>query len=87
MSSRQLTVADLVGRWVSDPLDAEGSQHFGQASLEFKPDGTLVYTSHGTATDERMFLTFRLQGDMLLTDQPSAPREEKTRCSIRCSSS
>ena len=76
------TVADLVGRWVSDPLDAEGIEQFGRVSLEFRPEGTLVYISHGTASDEKMFLTFRLDGDVLVTDQPSAPREEQTRYSM-----
>ncbi len=76
-----MTVAvdpDLIGTWVSDPADAEGSHEFGRATIEFEPDGQLTYTVHTEGKDQKMFLTFRVDNGVLVTNQPSAPREERT---------
>jgi hypothetical protein len=68
----------LIGRWTSDPTDVEGIREFGRAHLEFFPDGTLIYTAVDESKQQKMFLTYRVEGGVLITDQPSAPREERT---------
>lgn len=72
----------LIGTWVSDPEDEEGIREFGRVTLEFEEDGQLTYTVHAPGKDQKMFLCFRVEGGHLVTDQPSAPREERTAYSI-----
>ncbi len=74
--------AALLGTWTSDPEDIEGHREFGRATLEFEEDGQLTYTVHAEGKDQKMFLTFRVEGGTLITDQPSSPREERTAYSI-----
>ena len=73
---------DLIGTWVSDPEDREGTQEFGRVTLVFEKDGELTYTVHAAGKDQKMFLTFRVEGEVIVTDQPSSPRQERTRFSV-----
>ena len=73
---------ELVGTWVSDPEDVDGIRELGRATLDFEDDGQLTYTVHAKDRDQKMFLTFRVEGKTLVTDQPSSPREERTAYSI-----
>lgn len=63
-----MTNNPLVGRWKSDDL-----------SMEFTPHGDLVYTTFesGQITG-RILLVYRIEGQSLVTDQLSSPREERT---------
>ncbi len=72
----------LVGRWVIDPSDSHAIEAFGQVSLDFREDGSLTYSTLQEGRIQTMFLTYRVVGDELLTDQPSAPRDEQTQFSI-----
>lgn len=72
----------LEGGWRSDPTDDRGLRAFGQVEMWFRTDGTLTYTVHKTEKDEVSRLIYRVEGDVLVTDQPSAPREERTRFRI-----
>jgi hypothetical protein len=67
----------LIGRWVSDPRDSSASLA-DSISFEFLDDGSLTYTVHGRAKDEVMLLRFHTDGENIVTDQASAPREERT---------
>jgi hypothetical protein len=49
-----------------------------EAVMEFAPEGRLTYTIPGPGTAAVMLLTYRVEGTILVTDQPSAPREERT---------
>jgi hypothetical protein len=52
-------------------------------TLEFSEDGSLTYTIHSDASDQSIFLRFRIEGDVIIIiDQPSAPREESTKYEI-----
>jgi len=62
--------------------DLVGVQELGRATLEFEDDGQLTYTLHAKESEQKMFLTFRVDGETLVTDQPSSPREERTAYSI-----
>lgn len=43
--------------------------------LEFLADGRLAYVVLSGGKTQGMRLTYRLDGDVLVTDQPSAPQE------------
>ena len=73
---------DLVGKWVSDPRDIESIQNYGLASLDFSEKGILVYTIFADGKRESIFLTYSIEGDVLVTDQPSAPKQERTKFSV-----
>ena len=48
--------------------------------MEFRGDGKLAYvvvTAEGKT--QTMRLIYRVEGDTLVTDQPSSPREERSR--------
>ena len=46
--------------------------------LEFKDDGHLNYEIRSSERRQIMLLTYRVDGDTIVTDQPSHPHEERT---------
>ena len=73
----------LVGKWRSDPDDEAAINEYGNVSLDFLPNGGLTYTVHTEGKRQVMLLTYRVEGEVLITDQPSDPKEERTRFKIR----
>jgi hypothetical protein len=71
-------VARLLGAWRTDPDDAWSLREYGDVSLRFEADGTLVHTIHLARKDQVMRLTYRVEQGLLITDQPSSPREHRT---------
>jgi exopolysaccharide biosynthesis protein len=69
----------LIGSWVTDPSDIELGKVSEKSRLEFTEDGQLIYTIIGEDKDQKIFLTFQVKNGVLITDQPSHPREEETR--------
>ena len=71
----------LIGCWrmtrATPPIDV------GECvEMEFELTGRLIY---GILEDGRwqvMLLTYRIEGDILVSNQPSAPREERARFAI-----
>jgi hypothetical protein len=78
----EMKKSDLIGKWISDPYDAETQKNYGRVSLEFTDDGHLNYTRHLDDRDQKIFLNYKLQGNTLVTDQPSSPSVEKTKISM-----
>ena len=74
--------ARLVGTWRTDPNDRWSLREYGEVSLRFERDGTLVYTVHLPTKEQIMRLTYRVDGNRLITDQPSSPREEQVEFSF-----
>ena len=68
----------LLGTWHSDPTDVAGTPSFGDVTLKFEEDGTLLYVVHENDRDQIMRLMFRVEPGFIVTDQPSHPRVEKT---------
>lgn len=66
----------LLGKWVSQLSDDHES--YEGATLEFKEGGWLDYTIHCAEKDQKIILTYRVEDNILITDQPSHPREERT---------
>lgn len=69
----------LLGVWLPDPGDGQIPREFENTSLEFKNGAQLDYVIHGTERVQKVFLEYRIEGDCLVTDQPSRRREEHTR--------
>ena len=69
----------LLGRWVSH-CEGEDPQYDGEnTTLEFKEDGCLNYTIRTLGKDQKIFLTYQVEGGVIITDQPSHPQKEYTR--------
>jgi len=83
--NRRMTneVNGLIGTWRTDPSDRGALHAFGDNTLDFRLDGTLVLTIHGAVKDEVVFLTYRIvDNEWLETDQPSRPRKERSRFAL-----
>ena len=68
----------LLGTWISDPQDTESIRRFGNVILHFTADGRLNYTLLVEEKVQRALLTYRVENNVLITNQPSDPREERT---------
>ena len=68
----------LIGRWTSDPDDTDSLSEFGRSTLVFGPDCKLVYIMHGEKKDDIVLLIYRVEAGIIITNQPSAPQEERT---------
>ena len=70
----------IVGTWVSDPEDVATGSANGRVTQSFHPDGSITFKIH-QASDVTavMLMTYVVDGNELVTDQPSAPREHRTR--------
>ena len=66
------TRAKLIGKW-SGVVAGEG------VGMDFLEDGRLAYTILTKKGTQIIRMTYRIDGEMLITDQPSHPREERTR--------
>lgn len=72
-----MTDSKLIGEWRSDPSDAWSLHEFGDVSLLFDAFGGLTYTIHLPKKTQVLRLTYRVEGSVLVTNQPSSPREER----------
>lgn len=69
----------LIGSWKSDTDDPSTRVNYGEVTMTFYGDGRLTYTVHSKEKDEVMRLVYKVTGDELVTDQPSAPAEHRTK--------
>jgi hypothetical protein len=72
----------LIGEWVIDLHDSNAVKKYGVVSMQFTEDGRLIYRNHLVGETKISLLSYRVQGDMLITNQPSMPREEVTKFEI-----
>jgi len=72
----------MEGLWKSDPNDIITQQHYGDVILEFKNNNQLIYTIHEEDKEQKTFMTYEVQGNFLITDQPSLPQKEQTEFSF-----
>ena len=68
----------LLGAWVVDRTDAKALAELGNVLLEFEEDGQLTYTIRCETKKQIILMRYKVEGDTIVTDQPSAPREERT---------
>jgi hypothetical protein len=73
-----MTETSLVGRWrLSDEKPGKFKQ-YGFHAMEFTPFGELIITTlDGDAIVGRMLLVYKVKGEILEIDQPSAPRIDR----------
>lgn len=70
----------ILGTWTTDPSDVRALEVYGPVVMHFGEDGTLVYAIvEGEGHSREMSLTYRIDGEDLVTNQPSAPREDRSR--------
>jgi transcriptional/translational regulatory protein YebC/TACO1 len=61
-------------------VKTEGSLETGDGvTMTFTSDGKLVYVIHQRQSDQIMNLVFSVDGDYIVTNQPSSPRPESTK--------
>jgi hypothetical protein len=72
---RRSTTGELLGTWRQEDSEEE---------MEFLGNGEMRYRTP-TAADKVgvMFLTYRVEGDVIISDQRSHPHEERTRYALR----
>ncbi len=75
------TVAALVGCWQLVSADASLPPS-DRVEMEFKPSGELIYAVLEKDRWSIMLLTYRVDGKHIISNQPSAPREERTEFSL-----
>lgn len=68
------TEQHFLGEW----RQVEPDPHPASIFITFERGGRLRYTVE-TTTVQHILLTWRVDGNALITDQPSAPRQERTR--------
>jgi hypothetical protein len=71
---------ELVGKWVSDPEDS-ARQLFGALTLDFLPDGRLIYTIHRntkTGKPRVLRLLYSVDDGILATGTRSGSWQERT---------
>jgi len=73
---------NLVGTWVVDKGDKRALADLGDVLLEFDEEDALTYVIRGRDSDQIIKLRYRIDGDTIITDQPSAPQVEHTAFSL-----
>lgn len=79
MTESDAPLHQLIGTWRSDAEDSTGVRAYGDVSLKFGSDGTLLYIIKHADKERVIRLTFRVDGDYIVTDQPSQPHVERTK--------
>ncbi len=72
----------LLGTWVVDKTDTRALTELGDVLIEFQEDGRLTYTVRTETKKQIILMRYKVEGDTIITDQPSAPREERTGYSL-----
>ena len=69
-----IKIEPLLGSWISEPKANE----LERMQIDFTSDGLLTYTIIFPDKEQKIFLTYRTENNVLFTDQPSSPKEEQT---------
>jgi hypothetical protein len=72
----------LIGRWRLAVDDVSARRRYGEHALELTTHGDLVQSTVTPGGLTRVLLTWRLEGDVLITDQPSAPHVERQKVAL-----
>jgi hypothetical protein len=68
----------LIGTWKSAPNHSTSASTYGDITLKFGADETLLYIIHEQDRDQIIRLTYHIEPGFIVTDQPSKPRSERT---------
>ena len=72
----------LIGKWKNDCNDLESIRMYGNTMLEFIDNNRLVYHIYQNDKEQIINLTYKIRGNILITNQPSLPTREKTQFKI-----
>lgn len=72
----------LIGTWVVDEADRHALAELGHVVLEFDEYGGLTYIIRADGKQQIILMRYEVDGDTIVTDQPSAPRVERTSFSL-----
>jgi hypothetical protein len=75
-------INEILGIWKLDPNDIISHQMYGNVTIEFKSKGELIYTIYLKDKEQKMFMTYEIKDNLLVTDQASAPNKEETEFKI-----
>ena len=73
----------LIGKWRIDPSDEASLGVYGDVELTFTESGELIYNIYNGEKMQKMFMTYEIKGDVLITDQINLPRKEETRFKVQ----
>lgn len=73
---------NFVGNWTIDEADERARAELGDVPLAFDETGRLTYVIRGRESDQVIKLIYQVDGDTVITNQPSAPQTERTRFSF-----
>lgn len=73
---------NLIGSWNSDKTDEITQKALGKVTMIFTEDGKLIYDIFEGGKQQRMNMVYKIQGDTIISDQPSHPQEQRTRYTI-----
>jgi hypothetical protein len=72
---------NIIGVWRTDLTDELTKSEYGNATMEFTKDGNLIYLVH-SSNSVGVYMTYKIEGNTLITDQPSSPKEERTEFNV-----
>lgn len=70
---------ELVGRWVVSRNDASTLSALGDVQIEFDANGKMDYFINEGDKTQSINMTYRIDGEFIISDQPSHPRPERTK--------
>jgi hypothetical protein len=73
---------NLIGSWNSDETGETTQKALGKVTMTFTEDGKLIYDVFEGGRQQRINMVYKVQGDTIISDQPSHPREQRTRYQI-----
>ena len=74
--------SSLTGSWNSDETDEATRKALGKVTMIFTEDGELIYNIFEGGKEQRMNMVYKVQGDTIISNQPSHPQEQRTRYKI-----
>lgn len=72
----------LLGQWVVDKSDRHTLEKLGDVVLQFDETGGLTYIVRRDGKQQTILMSYEVNGNIITTDQLSAPRVERTVFSI-----
>lgn len=73
---------NLIGIWNSDETDETTQRTLGKVTMTFTEDGKLVYDIFEGNKQQRINMVYTVQGNTIISDQPSHPQEQRTKYQI-----
>ena len=69
---------EIIGIWETDHHDTKSLQVYGNVTIEFKMNGDLIYTTRLKGNIQKMFMTYEIKDNLLITSLASTQEKEKT---------